>query len=213
MHELLLFLLVSDLRDYSDNDLYELLEILLGFPLLEPDEAVEELREAVLDQLEAEALDREVIAAWPEEFAELLPEQMSGYADSKQSFEQLLEETPDEGEDEENDRLAALRLCLDLLEEGSDWKQRSQAARRLGALEEELCGLRDAYLSRPVVLEECSPASVVAHRQLLEGFESWQRAFRSTHEGQLDQAFDYGLEASRRMRAVVEWSRPAQSAS
>ncbi len=207
MSELLLFLLVSDLRDYSDNDLYELLEILLGFPLPEPDALVEELREAVLDQLEADALDRETMAAWPEEFEQLLPPPMSGYAESKQSFEQLLEETPEDGEDEENDRLAALRLCLDLLDEGSDWKQRAQAARRLGALEEQLCGLRDDYMSRPVILEECSPASVVAHRQLLEGFETWQRAFRSTHEGQLDAAFDHGLQASRRMRAVSDWSR------
>ena len=206
MSELLLFMLIADLRDYSDNDLHEVLELLLGFPLPEPDARVDELREAILDQLQAGQLDRDVIATWPEEFEDLLPAQMSGYLESKEDFWQLWEETPEDAEDQENDRLAALRFCLDLLDEGSDWKHRAQAARRLGALEEELFVLRDAYTSRPISLEECSPASVVAHRQLLEGFEIWQRALRSTHSGQLDEAFDHGLQASRLLRAVASWS-------
>lgn len=199
---LLLYLLVNDLRDFSDSDLYDVLEVLLGLP-----GDCEDLREAVLDQLEEGVLDRQVIAAWPEEFCHLLPAQMAGYTEALESFRQLLEATPDPGDGEEGHRLARFRLCLDMLDEDSDWKQRSLAARGLGVLEEELFALRDDYVRQPVVLQECSAASVVAHQQLLQGFEIWQQAIRLTHEAQLDEAYDRALDACRLFRAVEVWSR------
>jgi len=62
--------------------------------------------------------------------------------------------------------------------------------------------LRDDYASRALTVAQCSPTSVVCHCQLLEGFEMWQQAFRLTHAGDLDAAFDQALEASRLLRAV-----------
>ena len=207
--QLLLYLLISDLRDFSDNDLHEALELLLGCPVESLSPALEELREAILDQLRGDHLDRAVIASWPEDYCELLPEQMMGYLETKDDFCQLFEETPAEAEEEENDRMSRFRLCLDLLDEGSDWKQRSLAARTLGALEEELFQLRDGAVSPALTMAECTPTSVVSHRHLLEGFEMWQQAFRLTHSGQLDEASEEASEACRLFRAVQIWTQKA----
>lgn len=204
---LLLYLLVSDVRDYSDNELYELLELMLSLPE-NPDSAdLAELKEDILDQLEEGQLDRPYIATWPEAYWQLLPESMHDYPKAAQQFSELLKATPEETEENESDRLARFQTCLDMLDEGSDWKARSSAARGLGLLEEELFELRDQYMSQPFQIEQCSPTSVVAHRQLLEGFESWQRAFGLTHQGDLDGAFAQALFACKIFRAVESWSR------
>lgn len=204
--ELLLYLMVTDLREVGDEELRDYLEVMLGL-LAETDDSPE-LRERTLDQLEAGAPDREAIAAWPDEYLELLPTTMAGYDEALERFDQLLEEVF-EGEQEATDRLARFRHCLELLQGTDEWQPRAEAARGIGALEEELFQCRDDYVAIPISLDQCSPASVVAHRYLLEGFETWQDAFRLAHSGELDEALDTAIEGTCVFRAVEQWSQPA----
>ena len=210
--EMLLYLMVTDLREFTDDELRDYLELLLGQPDTEPAEALHELRELILDQLEADTLDREKIADWPEEFAEqLLPESMQGYPLAVDRFEELVEGALErlDGEEEEVARLLRFHSCLELLHASTAWRDRSEAARGLATLEEEVLAFRDAYLTAPVKMEECSPASVVAHRQLLEAFEVWQEAFRLVHQGKLEDALDAAGEATGLFIAVESWAQLA----
>lgn len=205
--ELLLHLMVRDLREFSDQEIRDYLELVAGLPPDEERPRQSELQEQALDQLEANVPDRETVATWPETFEELLPPAMQGYGSAVDEFEQLLERLFDEEDLEETERVERFRACLELLDEPGDWQERSEAARGMGTLEEELFQARDDYLKRPVALNECSPASVVAHQQLLDGFEIWQGAFRQAHGNELDEALESAVEGTYIFRAVECWSR------
>lgn len=196
--EMLLYLMVADLREFTDE---------------EPVQALHELRERILDQLEVEVPDREAVADWPEEFAEeLLPPTMQGYPLALERFDELVDESLEklDSEEEEVARLLRFHSCLELLHGSTAWQDRSEAARGLATLEEEVLALRDTYLQIPMKIEECSPASVVAHRQLLEAFEVWQEAFRLVHQGELEEALDAAGEATGIFLAVESWARLAE---
>lgn len=206
--ELLLYLMVTDLRELGDEDLRDFLELVVGYP---PAPELEELQERALDQLEADVPARDELAAWPDEYPELLPPAMSGYPEAVEQFDAVLESVYEEEDVEDCERVVRFRTCLELLLDDSAWQQRAEAARGLGTLEEEMFQFRNGYAGRPMTLEECTPASVVAHRSLLEGFEVWQEAFRLAHRDDLEEALQVAVEGTCILRAVERWS-PAQSA-
>lgn len=127
-------------------------------------------------------------------------------------FDELVNESLEklDSEEEEVARLLRFHSCLELLHGSTAWQDRSEAARGLATLEEEVLSLRDAYLQAQMKIEECSPASVVAHRQLLEAFEVWQEAFRLVHQGELEEALDAAGEATGIFLAVESWARLAE---
>lgn len=200
--EVLLYLMVTDLRELGDDDIREVLELLVGCT----DELLP-VQEEALEQLQAEALDRDLIQELPDEYAESLPERMEGYEEALQEFDEVLEEALEDESLEDNDRVERFRACLELLDEESDWQQRSEAARGVGTLEEELFLLRSDYLSQPLRLEDCCPDSVIAHRMLLEGFECWQEAIRLMHQGELEEALETAVEACGLFLAVERWAQ------
>jgi hypothetical protein len=213
--DLLLLLAVVDLKESGDHEVGEYLEHLLG--AIEDDledidfgaderDSLRELREVVIDQMVKEAPDRDEMGEWLFEYEPLLPPSMDGLADELDRFDTLLESVFEEDETEELDRVKRFVHCVDLLE-GEDWMGRSKAARGLGTLEEELFTLRDDYTSIPFEMEECDAHSVVARIHLLDAFETWQKAFRQAHEGQLDEAVDSALEGASLFVAVERWTQ------
>lgn len=202
---LLLYTLVSDLRELGDEDLRELLEVILG----EPEIQGTELEQAVGTLLEEEDLDREAVKELPLEFAEFLPQSMEAYEDALDAFDRILEQMLENEELEENHRVELFRYCLELLHDDEGWESSSEAARGIGTLEEELYSHRDAYEEQPLQLEECSSHSVVGHLHLREGFETWREAFRLAHSGELEEALEAAVEATCLFAAVEEWARQA----
>ncbi len=206
--ELLLYLMVFDVEEFADNDLREFLEALLQQPF--EGGAALELREEIVAQLEDEVLDRELIAGWPEEYLELLPEMMVDYPRALEQFDEILEEVTEE--EAESARLIRFRKCLSLLSPSSGWEERAEAARGLGSLEDEMYVFRDDYVAKPLTLAEISLSSLIAHRNLFEAVEEWREAFRLTHQGKLEEAMETALEGSRLMRAIEQWGRLADLA-
>lgn len=212
--ELLLLLAVTDLHESGDDEVGEYLEHLLG--ALEDDledgamsdelrPSCLELRESILDQMEKDAPEREEVAQWLFDYAEVLPEDMTGFSDEVERFDRLLEALFEEDEIEEVERVRRFLQCIELLEE-DEWKQRSEAARGLGTLEEEMFTLRDDYLTVPMELKDCDAHSVVTRVHMLEAFATWQKAFRNAHQGQLDEAADNALEGACLFTAVERWA-------
>ncbi len=210
--QLLLYLMVTDLREASDDDLRTFLEVLLRSCSQQTSVGGQELQEEVLDQLAIDSPDRDAIAGWPDDFAELLPPAMGRYPEALDLFEGLLEELPEAGTGD-TDRLARFRSCLDLVALSQGWEERSEAARGLATLEEELFALRDQYVVRPMTMRECSPASVVGHRYLLEALDTWQEAFRLTHRGKLEEAWSCAGEADHILRGLVTWAERLETGS
>ena len=200
--ELLLYLLVTDLRGLSDDDIREFLYLLVGCTKA----PLHELQEEAVLQLQADTVDRDRIAEFPYEHPDLLPESMDGFEEALERFESLLEEALADDEVEDNGRVERFRVCLEMLADDSDWQQRSEAARGVGTLEEELFCYRDGYLAEPLRVEECSARSVVAHNNLLEAFDAWQDAFRRAHRGELDEALESAVEATGLFVAVERWA-------
>ena len=106
MSEILLYLALVDLREYSDGELRDYLELLLGSlmascgelesvqrPLLtgQARDSALQLREQICLQLEAEAPDRGELSAWVEDYPELLPEAVSDLTDRLEEFDAFLQ--------------------------------------------------------------------------------------------------------------------------
>ena len=204
--ELLLYLLVTDLRELGDEDIRDVLELLVGVP----NEPLLEIQERALDQLQADVLDRDEIEAYPEGYSQLLPASMAGFAEAQDRFDEVLEELFEDESIEENQRVERFRHCLELMMETGDWKARSEAARGIGALEEELFQLRHSYLATPLRIDQCSVSSVVAHLALLEAFEAWTDAFREAHSGELEEALETAVEGTCVFHAVEQWADMAE---
>ena len=219
--DLLLLVAVTDLHESGDDEVGEYLEHLLGAleddledGLFEGDELQDcrDFRESLLDQMEQESPDRDTILEWMFEFETLLPESMIGLSDRLDTFDQLLEQVFEEDQVEEVDRLGRFFHCLDLLE-SQEWKDRSEAARGLATLEEEIFVLRDDYQAVPLELPECDSHSVITHIHLLEAFEAWQKAFRSAHQGDFDEAADHAQEGTGLFTAIERWTESEKAAS
>lgn len=204
--ELLCYLLVTDLRELTDEDIREVLELLVGIPK----EPLLEVQERALDQLLADVLDRDEIEGYPEDYSQLLPETMSGYAEAQEQFDEILEELFEDESVEDNPRIERFRCCLELMMDTGDWKARSEAARGIGALEEELFQLRHHYLGTPLRIDQLSASSVVGHLALLEAFETWTDAFREAHHGELDAALETAVEGTCVFHAVEQWAEMAE---
>ncbi len=212
--DLLLLLAVTDLHESGDDEVGEYLEHLLG--AIEDDledglvsdgkrELCLALKERVLDQMEIMAPDRDQMTEWLLDCSELLPPAMDGFSEELDRFDELLEIVFDDEEVEELERVRRFLYCVDLLEQ-DEWMQRSEGAKGLGTLEEEMFVLRDDYLSVPVELEECDAQSVVTRMHTLDAFESWQKAFRYVHTKEFDEAVDSALEGACLFTAVERWT-------
>lgn len=201
--DLLLYLLVTDLRELSDEDLRDYLELLVGCP----HEPLLDVQEAALEHLQSEAMDRDEIEGLAEDYSEHLPSSFADYHKTQEEFDEILEEFYENEEIEESDKVERFRLCLELLDESTDWQERSRAARGMGVLEEELFQSRNQYRAQPFHSSQCSPVSVVAHRNLLDGFEIWLDAFRLAHKGELDEALETAVEGTCVLYAVERWAQ------
>lgn len=184
--------MVTDLRELADDDIRDYLELMAGQPI----EPLLDVQEQALEHLRGDTIDRKRVAALVEEYIDLLPSQMNDYQDWLDRSDELLEEVFEDDAIEDNERVVRFRNCLEMLGEESDWQERSEAARGLATLEEELFAFRDDYQQRPLVLDECNARSVVVHQLLLEGFETWQEAFRQAHRGELEEALETAVEAT-----------------
>lgn len=202
MGDLLLYLLLCDLREQNDGELLEYLEAMLAAPNPGSEEAFE-----LLDEVEVmlrNGPDRESIARWPLKYPELLPPSMAEFPEAVEFFEDILKRVPEEKV--ENPRLSRFERCLALLEAAQGWEARSEAARTLGSLEEELEQYKTQHAGQIPRGVEVSPLSVQAYRAAARSIDLWQEAFLATHLGEFDRAFDKALEASRVIRALQRWN-------
>lgn len=211
MGELLLYLALVDLCEFSDDELRDYLELMLGSLMArERTAATEALQEELFCQLEASAPDRKTISVWYQEYPDLLPDSVADLPDRLEEFDTFLEALFEDERLEEDPRLDRFRDCLELLADDAGWQQRSQAARGLAGLEEELGVHRRAYLAVPKTMQGCTTAALIAHMNLMEGFEMWQTAFRKVHKGKLEEALDSAFEGTCLFHATELW--PAQVA-
>lgn len=203
--ELLLYIMTTELRELSDEELCDVLELLVGCPQ-ESQGELEELQSRALDLLEAGVPDRDQMKLLADDFCELLPPGVSGFVEEMERFDELLAEVLEDEQMEDAEPLGRLHHCLELLSDDSDWQARSEAARGLGTLEEEMFQAEEGYRLLPFTLDQCAAHSLVAHRNLLEGFETWREAFRFAHQGELEEALDSAYDGTCLLRAVELWS-------
>lgn len=200
--ETLLYLLATDLRELADEELRACLELIAG----SGSDPVQEVQEKALDLLQHDQLDRTEIESLPEDYPDLLPSQMSGYEESLDQFDALLEQLFEDDSLENNGKVERFRACLEILHDEGGWEDRSEAARGLATLEEELFRARDAYQANPMTIEQCNPRSVVSHQSLLDAFDIWQKAFRLAHQGELAEALEVAVEGTYLFAAVKQWA-------
>ena len=202
---LLVYLMVVDLSSLPESELRAILEALLLEPVERESASLAELRARVAKQLDATTLDRDELAAWGEEYLELLPPTMDGLEEAFQRFDALLDEL---GVDEmESPRLSRFQHAVSLLRKQPEKAEKVEAARLLEALEDDVTQARQSYNQKPPSLVEISPGSLVSHRHLLEGLDFWRQAFTAVHRGKLDESLELATDGNRLLAAVAHWSR------
>jgi hypothetical protein len=196
----LLFIMVSDLQGVSDRELRELLKVLARSP------SGSGLQGRASEQLRTTVLDREEIEAFPDDYPELLPKSMAGYQAARNRFEGLLESLFRDDSVQENQKFDRFRTCLERLMSSSEPGEQAEASLGVTTLQKELFSARDQYTAKPLRLEDCTPASVVAHRNLLEGFDIWLAAFELAHRNEYEEALETALEGACIFFAVDRWA-------
>ncbi len=154
------------------------------------------LLEAIEDQMDLDEPDLEAIAAWPEEFPELMP--LTPVEQVEETLESLVERlTP------EQFSTARLRRFEELLAEIDGGGSVEEA---LAALEVPIRGAWQDYSTREFPADDVSAESVGGHRYLEDGFQQWFTALELARRGCTEKAWEAASEGNRLLVAVALWT-------
>jgi hypothetical protein len=201
---LLAWLLVADLEATGDDGLRTVLELVLEHAPDEPSELLDRLFDEVEDQLDATALNHELILAWPERYGALLDENFRPLEVAEQVLESRTESLS--RVQVESPALARLQACLDKLRGAEDRETTALAWEELEALEAQMTRAHAEHAAVPFAAEAVSAESVAGQRFLEEGFECWFEAFDLAKVGRAEEALALANEGNRLFRAVADWS-------
>lgn len=200
--ELLLEIMISDLREMSEEELRAKLKRLAGGL----SGAAPALERRISRQLKSTVLDLEEIETFPDDYPELLPESMQGYKTARDRFEALVEDFFTDDAVHDNEKFERFRSCIERLTETTEPADLAEASLGIELLKKELVLAREQYVARPLDPADCTPSSVLAHRNLLEGFDIWLNAFEMAHRNEYHEALETALEGACIFFAVDRWA-------